>query len=204
GQRAGSIGDVGCFSFYPGKNLGAYGDAGAIVTNDADLCDRVKLLRDFGQKKKYEHTIKGDNCRLDSIQAAVLNVKLRHIEAWNERRRRNARRYDDLLSAAGFPTPACATDEGHVYHLYVTEVADRARVQALLAQRGVQTQIHYPIPIHLQPAYSELGLGAGRYSRTEAAAKRVLSLPMFPELTWEQIEYVVNALQAVALPMQHA
>lgn len=204
GRRAGSIGDVGCFSFYPGKNLGAYGDAGAIVTDDADVYERIKLLRDFGQKKKYEHAIKGDNCRLDSIQAAVLNVKLRHLDAWNERRRRNARRYDELLTAAGFPVPARLTEEGHVYHLYVTEVADRAGVAELLAQRGVQTQIHYPIPIHLQPAYCELGLGAGRYPTTESAAKRVLSLPMFPELSSKQIEYVVKALQAVARPMQHA
>jgi dTDP-4-amino-4,6-dideoxygalactose transaminase len=204
GRRAGSIGDVGCFSFYPGKNLGAYGDAGAVVTNDANLCERVRLLRDFGQKRKYEHVIKGDNCRLDSIQAAVLEVKLRHLDAWNEQRRNHARRYDALLAAAGFSVPKRLSDEGHVYHLYVTEVADRATVQERLRQRGVQTQIHYPIPIHLQPAYADLGMSKGRYPKTEAAAERILSLPMFPELSAEQIEHVVDALRAVARPMQHA
>jgi len=204
GQRAGAVGDVGCFSFYPGKNLGAYGDGGAIVTNDDALCESVRLLRDFGQKKKYEHLIKGDNCRLDSIQAAVLSVKLRHIDGWNERRRENARRYDALLTAAGFRVPKRWTDEGHVYHLYVVEVADRTAIADRLAQRGVHTGIHYPIPIHLQPAYAELGLSKGRYPKTEAAAERILSLPMFPELTSEQIEYVVDALGAVARPLQHA
>jgi dTDP-4-amino-4,6-dideoxygalactose transaminase len=204
GQRAGSIGDVGCFSFYPGKNLGAYGDGGAVVTNDAGVCERVQLLRDFGQKKKYEHLIKGDNCRLDSIQAAVLSVKLQRIDAWNDRRRVNAQHYDRLLGAAGFPVPKRWTDEGHVYHLYVIEVADRAGVQERLADRGVQTGIHYPIPVHLQPAYADLGLAKGRFPKTEAAADRILSLPMFPELSPEQIEYVVGALTAVARPMQHA
>ncbi len=204
GRRAGSIGDVGCFSFYPGKNLGCYGDGGAVVTDNAELAERVQLLRDFGQKKKYEHLIKGDNCRLDSIQAAVLSVKLRHIDAWNDRRRENARRYDALLAAAGFPVPKRWTDEGHVYHLYVTEVADRAVVQDRLAQRGVHTGIHYPIPIHLQPAYADLGLSKGRYPKTESAADRILSLPMFPELTPEHAEYVVDALSTAARPMQHA
>jgi dTDP-4-amino-4,6-dideoxygalactose transaminase len=203
-RRAGSIGDVGCFSFYPGKNLGAYGDAGAVVTDDNELCERLRLLRDFGQKKKYEHLIKGDNCRLDSIQAAVLGVKLRHLDAWNDRRRANARRYDERLSAAGFAVPKRLSDEGHVYHLYVTEVADRERVQERLAQRGIGAQIHYPIPIHLQPAYADLGLSIGRYPKTEAAAARVLSLPMFPELSEAQIEYVVDSLRAAARPMQHA
>jgi dTDP-4-amino-4,6-dideoxygalactose transaminase len=204
GRRAGSIGDIGCFSFYPGKNLGCYGDGGAVVTDDGDLRERVQLLRDFGQKNKYEHLIKGDNCRLDSIQAAVLSVKLRYIDAWNDRRRENARQYDTLLAAAGFPVPKRWADEGHVYHLYVTEVGDRAAVQERLAQRGVHTGIHYPIPIHLQPAYSELGLSKGRYPKTEAAAERILSLPMFPELTPEQIEYVVDAVSTAARPMQHA
>ena len=204
GRRAGSIGDVGCFSFYPGKNLGCYGDGGAVVTDDGELCERVQLLRDFGQKKKYEHLIKGDNCRLDSIQAAVLSVKLRHIDAWNDRRRENARRYDQLLAAAGFPVPKRWVEEGHVYHLYVTEVGDRAAVQERVGQLGVHTGIHYPIPIHLQPAYRDLGLSKGRYPKTEAAADRILSLPMFPELTPEHIEYVVDALSTAARPMQHA
>ena len=203
-RRVGSIGDVGCFSFYPGKNLGAYGDAGAIVTDDEAVYERVKLLRDFGQKKKYEHLVKGDNCRLDSIQAAVLNVKLRYIDEWNERRLANAKRYDALLAATGFPVPARLTDKGHVYHLYVTEVPDRAEVQARLAARGVASGIHYPIPIHLQPAYRELGRARGSYPKTEAAAERILSLPMYPELSDEQITYVVDSLAEAVRPLRHA
>jgi dTDP-4-amino-4,6-dideoxygalactose transaminase len=203
-RRVGSIGDVGCFSFYPGKNLGCYGDGGAIVTDDEAVYERVRLLRDFGQKKKYEHLIKGDNCRLDSIQAAVLGVKLRYIDAWNDRRRANAKRYDALLGAAGFPVPARIADDGHVYHLYVTQVEDRAAVQEKLERRGVASGIHYPIPIHLQPAYRELRLAPGSYPKTEAAAQRILSLPMFPELSDAQIAYVVEALVESARPARHA
>lgn len=203
-QRAGSIGTVGCFSFYPGKNLGAYGDGGALVTNDETLADRLQLLRDFGQRKKYEHLIKGDNCRLDSLQAAVLDVKLRYLDEWNERRRDHAALYDSLLAAAGFPTPKNLDAEGHVYHLYVTQVDDRENVQKKLAERGIQTGIHYPIPIHLQPAYAELGLGAGRFPVTESAASAILSLPMFPELTAEQIRYVADSLAEVARPARVA
>jgi dTDP-4-amino-4,6-dideoxygalactose transaminase len=204
GRRAGSIGDVGCFSFYPGKNLGCYGDGGAIVTDDDALDERIRLLRDFGQMKKYEHAIKGDNSRLDSLQAAVLNVKLPHLDAWNDARRTNARRYDDALAAAGFPVPKRIDDEGHVYHLYVTEVPDRDGVRERLAQRGVESGIHYPIPIHLQPAYAEFAVLKGRFPKTETAAHRVLSLPMFPEMTAAQVEYVVDALRAAVRPMQHA
>jgi dTDP-4-amino-4,6-dideoxygalactose transaminase len=199
-RRAGSIGTVGCFSFYPGKNLGAYGDGGAIVTDDEALTDRLRLLRDFGQAKKYEHLIKGDNCRLDSLQAAVLDVKLRYLDEWNERRRDHAALYDSLLAAAGFPTPKNLDAQGHVYHLYVTQVEDRENVQRRLSERGIQTGIHYPIPIHLQPAYAELGLSAGRFPVTESAAATILSLPMFPELTGEQIRYVAGSLAEIARP----
>jgi dTDP-4-amino-4,6-dideoxygalactose transaminase len=194
GKAAGSIGDVGCFSFYPGKNLGAYGDAGAIVTRDAELADKLVLLRDFGQRKKYEHLVKAGNCRLDSIQAAVLDVKLRHLDGWNDARRRNARRYDAKLAEIGIAPAPRLTDEGHVYHLYVIEVENRARVQSVLAERGIATGIHYPVPIHLQPAYADLRLGRGTFPRTERAAERILSLPMFPELTEEQIDLVVGAI----------
>lgn len=204
GRRAGSIGTVGCFSFYPGKNLGAYGDGGAIVTNDEQLVDRVKLLRDFGQRKKYEHLIKGDNCRLDSLQAAVLDVKLKYLDEWNERRRDHAALYDTLLSAAGFPVPKNLDAEGHVYHLYVTQVDDRENVQRHLSERGIQTGIHYPIPIHLQPAYADLGLRAGRFPVTESTASKILSLPMFPELTGEQIRFVVESLTEIARPASAA
>jgi dTDP-4-amino-4,6-dideoxygalactose transaminase len=200
GRRAGTFGDVGCFSFYPGKNLGAYGDGGAIVTHDAAIADRLRLMRDFGQRKKYEHLIKGGNCRLDSIQAAVLDVKLTHLDAWNEARRRHADAYDARLSEIGITTPIRLHDEGHVYHLYVIEVERRDRIAEALRERGIQTGIHYPIPIHLQPAYSDLQLGRGAFPRTERSAERVLSLPMFPELTQEQIDLVVDALASVQSP----
>ncbi len=194
GRCVGSFGDVGCFSFYPGKNLGAYGDGGAIVTNDAELVQRLRLLRDFGQRKKYEHLIKGGNCRLDSIQAAVLDVKLRHLDEWNEARRRHAAAYDARLSKIGIEPPPCLRAEGHVYHLYVIEVENRDRVAAALRERGIATGIHYPIPIHLQPAYADMQLGRGTFPLTERSAGRILSLPMFPELTQEQIELVTDAL----------
>ncbi len=200
GHPAGSVGDVGCFSFYPGKNLGCYGDGGAVVTNDESIAVHVRLLRDFGQKRKYEHEIKGDNCRLDSIQAAVLSVKLRHIDAWNARRLENAKEYDRLLGAAGFDVPKRLTDEGHVYHLYVVEVDDRAAVMQRLAELGVQSGIHYPIPIHLQKAYADLNVPRGSFPRTERKADRILSLPMFPEMTKEQIAFVVESLAMVARP----
>lgn len=193
-RRVGSFGDVGCFSFYPGKNLGAYGDGGAIVTNDLEVADTLRLLRDFGQRKKYEHLIKGENCRLDSIQAAVLDVKLQHLDAWNDARRRHADAYDARLSRIGLTPPRRLHDEGHVYHLYVIEVENRDRVKDALSERGIATGIHYPIPIHLQPAYADLGLGPGSFARTERSADRLLSLPMFPELTEEQIDLVADAL----------
>ncbi len=194
GRRAGSFGDAACFSFYPAKNLGAYGDGGAIVTNDPALCDSLRLLHDFGQRKKYEHLVKGENCRLDSMQAAVLDVKLRHLDDWNEARRRHAIAYDERLSAIGIAPPVRLHEEGHVYHLYVIEVENRDRVQAGLSERGIATGIHYPIPIHLQPAYADLGLAPGSFERTERSAGRLLSLPMFAELTGEQIDAVVDAL----------
>jgi dTDP-4-amino-4,6-dideoxygalactose transaminase len=194
GRRVGSFGDAGAFSFYPGKNLGAYGDGGAIVTDDAELADRLRLLRDFGQRKKYEHLVRGGNCRLDSIQAAVLDVKLRHLDAWNDARRRHAAAYDARLSKIGVKPPPRLHEEGHVYHLYVIEVERRERVAATLRERGIATGIHYPIPIHLQPAYADLHLGRGSFPRTERSAERVLSLPMFPELTEKQIELVADAL----------
>jgi dTDP-4-amino-4,6-dideoxygalactose transaminase len=200
GKRAGAFGDAACFSFYPGKNLGCYGDGGAVVTDDPQVDERVRLLRDFGQKRKYEHLIQGDNCRLDAIQAAVLNVKLAHLDDWNARRRAHAKAYDTLLLQAGFSAPQRLQDEAHVYHLYVTEVLDRSRVQTELTQRGIQSGIHYPIPIHLQPAYAGLERGKGSYPKTEAAAETILSLPMYPELTDEQIAYVVSALADVAQP----
>ncbi len=195
GKRVGAIGDVGCFSFYPGKNLGAWGDAGAIVTNDASLADAVRLARDFGQRRKYEHLTKGDNCRLDTLQAAVLRVKLRHLEVWNASRRAVADHYNRALRDIGIHPPTRLEEAGHVYHLYVVELPERDRARTLLHQRGIETGIHYPVPIHLQPAYSDLDQGEGTFPRTERAAKRLLSLPMFPELTVAQIERVIAGVE---------
>jgi dTDP-4-amino-4,6-dideoxygalactose transaminase len=197
GRRAGTFGQAGCFSFYPGKNLGAYGDGGAVVTDDPAIADRLRLLRDFGQRKKYEHLIKGTNCRLDSIQAAVLDVKLRHLDVWNAARRRHAAAYDARLSEIGITTPVRRSEESHVYHLYVIEVEHRDRVASELRERGIQIGIHYPIPIHLQAAYAELGLTRGTFPRTERSAQRVLSLPIFPELTEQQIDLVTGALASL-------
>jgi dTDP-4-amino-4,6-dideoxygalactose transaminase len=194
GRRAGAFGEVGCFSFYPGKNLGAYGDGGAIVTDDDELAERLRLLRDFGQRKKYEHLVKGGNCRLDSLQAAVLDVKLAHLDAWNEARCRHAAAYDARLAEIGIAPPPRGREGQHVYHLYVIEVEHREQVAQALRERGIATGIHYPIPIHLQPAYAELDLAPGTFPRTERSAQRILSLPMFPELTPEQIELVTDAL----------
>lgn len=201
GRAAGSIGDAGCFSFYPGKNLGAYGDGGAIVTNDPGVEERLKLLRDFGQRKKYEHLIKGDNSRLDTIQAAVLDVKLRKLDDWNAARRRNAAAYDERLTAIGVAPPPRLSAEGHVYHLYVIEVDHRESVMSALAERGIATGIHYPVPIHRQPAYAELAQRTGSYPRTERSASRILSLPMYAELTESQIDRVVDALAGCTRPL---
>ncbi len=195
GRCVGSFGDVGCFSFYPGKNLGAYGDGGAVVTNDPQIAEGLRLHRDFGQRKKYEHLIKGDNDRLDSLQAAVLRVKLRHLEKWNAKRRAAARRYDRRIAELGLTPPECRMDEGHVYHLYVVEVPDRDALMARFRDENIQVGIHYPVPIHRQPAYSDLNIPAGAFPRTESAADRVLSLPMFAEITPQQIDRVTNILK---------
>ncbi|MHB8703190.1 MAG: DegT/DnrJ/EryC1/StrS family aminotransferase [Candidatus Tyrphobacter sp.] len=194
GQRLGAFGDVAAFSFYPGKNLGAYGDGGAVVTADAEIADRVRLLRDFGQRRKYEHLIIADNCRLDTIQAAVLRVKLRYLDGWNERRRAAARSYDERLSALDVSPAPCRDVGGHAYHLYVIRVPRRDAAIEALARDGIQTGAHYPVPIHLQPAYAFRRIKAGRYPRAEKAAGEVLSLPMFPEIQEGQIERVVASL----------
>ena len=167
----------------------------------AALADELRLLRDFGQRKKYEHLIKGGNSRLDSLQAAVLDVKLNHLDQWNAARLRHARAYDARLAQIGIEPPRRLHDEGHVYHLYVIEVDHRDKVQESLHERGIATGIHYPIPIHLQPAYADLGLARGSFPRTERSAPRLLSLPMFAELTDEQIDSVVDALASCRRPI---
>jgi dTDP-4-amino-4,6-dideoxygalactose transaminase len=192
GRRCGSIGDIAAFSFYPGKNLGAYGDGGAITTNRADLADKVRLLRDYGQKQKYEHLMKGFNSRLDTMQAAILRVKLRHLDLWNESRRRAAATYDKLLAGGPVTAPKAAPYSKHVYHLYVIRTRDRKKLQDAMTANGIYTGIHYPIPIHLQPAFADLGKQKGSFPVVETIAPQILSLPMFAELTDVQIERVVK------------
>ncbi len=193
GQRAGSIGDAGCFSFYPGKNLGAYGEAGAVVTNDAELAEKIRVLRDHGQARKYFHSMIGWNARMDGFQGAVLSVKLKHLPAWNDARKRNARLYDELLADADdVITPVVVDLAGHVYHVYAIRTKDRDALINYLAEKNVYCGIHYPIPIHLQNAYSFLGKGKGSFPVAEKCAEQLISLPMFPELSEEQIEYVVR------------
>lgn len=196
GRRVGSIGHVGAFSFYPGKNLGAYGDGGGIVTNDAEVNDRLRVMRNCGQREKYHHITLSYNRRLDTIQAAILRVKLRYLDQWSDLRRRWAAMYNELLADTAIKTPVTAADRDHVFHLYVVEVEQRAEIQAFLGSNGIGSGIHYPIPIHLQPAYADLGYQPGSFPVTEAAAPRILSLPMFPELTEGEVQFVAERLRA--------
>ncbi len=196
GRRVGALGDVGCFSFYPGKNLGAYGDGGAVVTDDDAVAERVCMLRNHGQKEKYVHLIEGHCHRLDNLQAAVLNVKLPHLDAWNAQRREHARLYDELLAdVPEVVTPYVLPGVEHVYHLYVIQVPHRDEVQAALRAAGVETGVHYPLPLHMQPAYARLGHKPEDFPVSAAMAPRLLSLPMYPELRDEQIRYVVATLK---------
>ena len=194
GRRAGSIGDVGCFSFYPGKNLGAYGEGGAVVTNDMAIVRIVSMLRDWGCEERYHHDLKGYNYRMEGVQGAVLRVKMDYIEQWTDRRRELAARYDEHLGALGFRTPAAPADRRHVYHVYAIRTTRRSELQPFLQDRGVSTGIHYPIPVHLQRAFAELGHQRGDFPHAEQAADEVLSLPLYPELTLEQQDTVIAAL----------
>jgi dTDP-4-amino-4,6-dideoxygalactose transaminase len=193
GRRAGSIGDLGCFSFYPGKNLGAYGEGGAVVTSNPEFAAKIRMLRDWGQKSKYNHVLKGFNYRLEGIQGAILNVKLKYLEQWTESRRDHASLYDRLLDGAA-ATPEARPGSRHVYHVYAIRSENRAELQSELTAQGIQTGIHYPIPVHLMEAYRELGYGEGSFPEAEKAAREVLSLPMYPELSAEQIRTVTDAI----------
>jgi dTDP-4-amino-4,6-dideoxygalactose transaminase/acetyltransferase-like isoleucine patch superfamily enzyme len=195
GRRVGGIGDLGCFSFYPGKNLGAYGEGGMVVTNSPEYARTIRMLRDWGQADKYHHVLKGYNYRMDALQGAVLRIKLRHLEPWIEARRAHAAQYDELLTGFEVQTPTAMPFGRHVYHIYAVRVPERDVLQEVLHTHGIQTGIHYPIPVHLQPAYADLGYSAGMFPHAEAAAREVLSLPIFPELTPEQQGLVTRVIR---------
>ena len=194
GRRAGSLGHAAAFSFYPGKNLGAYGDGGMVVTNDADIRKRLEMLRNYGQEEKYHHLTQGFNRRLDTLQAAVLRVKLKYLEKWNAARRWQAELYHRLLAGTALVLPSEAVGAQSVWHLYVIRTEHRDKLKEYLASRGIAAGIHYPVPIHLQPAYKNLGYKRGSFPVTEQYAQRILSLPMYAELTPELIEYVSKTI----------
>lgn len=193
-KRVGALGDAAAFSFYPGKNLGAYGDGGMITTNDPEIAEAVRMLRDYGQRGKYHHIVKGYNRRLDTLQAAVLRVKLRYLDSWNNARRAHAKLYTRLLAGTGVITPTEAEYAESVYHLYVVRTKERDELQACLKEKGISTGIHYPIPIHLQPAYAELPYRKGSFPVTEKYAAEGLSLPIYAELTPDLIAYVASSI----------
>jgi dTDP-4-amino-4,6-dideoxygalactose transaminase len=196
GKRAGTLGDVGCFSFYPAKNLGAYGDGGLVLTRNQQLADRVRLLHNYGQTRKYMHQIRGFNSRLDELQAAVLEAKLPYLDKWNDARRSIAARYDAGIIAPHVVLPRVHKNVCHVYHLYVVRTPYRDALHGWLAERGIGTQIHYPVPIHQQEAYQDMRLSVGTLPVTEQVSKEILSLPMYPELTDVQIDWVIESINA--------
>jgi dTDP-4-amino-4,6-dideoxygalactose transaminase len=193
-RPVGSVGDATCFSFYPSKNLGACGEGGIVLTNRTDIADRVRLLRSWGERARYHHDIPAFNARLQGLQGAILRVKLRHLESWTERRRAHAARYGDLLADAGLVLPVERSGDRHVYHLYTVRSRERDALGAALAAEGIETGLHYPIPVHLQPAYTSLGYARGAFPIAEQAAAEVLSLPLFPEMTDTQVVSVAAAV----------
>ncbi len=196
GRRVGAIGDAGCFSFYPGKNLWAFGEAGAVVTNSGELQEKMRILRDHGQARKYYHSMVGWNCRMDGIQAAVLSIKLRHLEKGNELRRKHAQQYREaLLGSDEIILPCEAEYARHVYHIYAIRVQGRDEVMRMLTEMGVGCGVHYPVPVHLQEAYRMLGHGPGAFPVAERAAAEFISLPMFPELTQAQIDFATQCVR---------
>jgi dTDP-4-amino-4,6-dideoxygalactose transaminase len=196
GRPAGSLGDLGCFSFYPAKNLGAGGEGGMVVSGSEELARRVRLLRDWGQEGKYRHVVKGYNYRLEALQAAILRVKLRHLPAWNAARARNAARLSEGLRGAEVRLPMPAPERDHVFHVYAVRSPRRDALAAHLREHGIGTGIHYPVPVHLQEAYRDPRYGPGHFPASEEAARSVLSLPMFPELTAAQIDAIVRGVRS--------
>jgi dTDP-4-amino-4,6-dideoxygalactose transaminase len=198
GRKVGSIGIAAAFSFYPGKNMGACGEGGAVTTNDENLAAKIRMLRDHGQSRKYHHEMEGYNGRCDAVQAAALRVKLKHLSAWNEARRKNAQRYFELLKDTdGIKLPVIQQNCLSVFHLFVIQVEKRDIVQESLGKMGISTGLHYPIPLHLQKAYGHMGLPVGSFPVAEVCAKRLLSLPMYPELSEEQIRWVSSSLKKI-------
>jgi dTDP-4-amino-4,6-dideoxygalactose transaminase len=197
-RRVGSLGEIGCFSFYPGKNLGAYGEGGAIITNNPEYAGSIRALRDWGQSRRYYHDLRGFNYRMEAMQGAILRVKLRHLERWTHARRHKAILYHAALADAGIGLPAEMPYARHVYHVFAIRTSNRDSMMQSLADAGVQAGIHYPIPLHLQPAYADSRYKAGDFSISEQIAKEVLSLPMFPEMTKEQIDTVAAIIHNFA------
>jgi len=196
GRRAGSMGLAGCFSFYPGKNLGAYGEGGLVTTDDDALAAQARILRDWGQTERYHHKYKGFNYRMDGFQGAILRVKLRRLEAWTEARRRHAAAYGERLAGAPLTLPVEPEGSRHVYHVFAVRHPERDALRRLLQERGVGTNLHYPVPVHLQPAHADLGYAAGDFPVSEAIAREELSLPMFPEMEDAERDYVAETVAA--------
>ena len=195
GRPVGSIGDMACFSFYPGKNLGAYGEGGAVTTSNAEFARTIRMLRDWGQDRKYHHVLRGFNYRMEGFQGAILRVKLRHLEQWTEARCALVHQYNELLADCEVETPTEMPWARHVYHVYTLRSDNRDALQAALTTEGIQTGVHYSVPVHLQPAYADLGYGAGAFPQVEAAAKQVLSLPLYPELSTESVTEVARVVR---------
>jgi dTDP-4-amino-4,6-dideoxygalactose transaminase len=198
GRRAGSMGDMGAFSFYPGKNLGAYGEGGLVSTNNPEFNRTIRMLRDWGAEKKYHHVLKGYNYRMEGIQGAVLRVKLKYLEGWTEARRTAAGHYAKAFAGSNVRTPEALAHNRHVYHVYAIRTPARTEWMDALQKQGIASGIHYPIPVHLLPAYADLGYKAGQFPHSELAANETMSLPMFPELTAAQCQTVATAVKALA------
>jgi dTDP-4-amino-4,6-dideoxygalactose transaminase len=198
GRVAGTMGHAGAFSFYPSKNLGALGDGGLVLTNDEEIADKLVKLRNYGQEKRYYHSIKGFNSRLDELQAAILNVKLPHLDSWNQRRREIAKKYDRAFSGTSILCPQEMSDRFHTYHLYVVRVKEREQFQSLLQEKGIATIIHYPVPVHLQESYSECRNQSKYLPVTENLAGEIVSLPLYPELTDEEVDYVIESVLSLS------
>lgn len=195
-RKVGSLGNIGCFSFYPTKSLGAFGDGGMIVTNDKNIYERVQMLRDYGRTGRYEHKIKGYNSRLDTVQAVVLNAKLKYLDQWNQMRADNAAIYGELLKGVdGVVTPKVKSDRTHVYQTFAVRLKERDRILEGMKAKGIGVLIHYPIPVHLQEAYKDAGYGVGDFPVSERMSKEVLSLPMYPHMTRKEVEYVCSSLK---------